>query len=174
MGSEDEHEEILDGETAAATATERVKRTPKTTRSKAAFKATRERVGMTQQDVADALGVRVRSVKRWEHESMPSYHAPAKAYELLESALEGQRKTVSQYVSAVNEQTRGLRAEADPVPITYYRDQAMYDLLGHDEGCYGMANADARATAQELERMGYTVEFHYPTEDAAATPEGAR
>ena len=37
-----------------------------TTRSKADFKCLRERVGLSQQDVASALGVNIRSVKRWE------------------------------------------------------------------------------------------------------------
>ena len=36
------------------------------TRSKADFKALRERVGLSQQDVADAANVTRTSVKRWE------------------------------------------------------------------------------------------------------------
>ena len=39
--------------------------------NKAEFRAMREMVGMTQATLADALGVEVRSVKRWESPSAP-------------------------------------------------------------------------------------------------------
>lgn len=147
-----------------------VDQAPRAMRSKGGFKALRERVGMTQQDVADALDVRVRSVKRWEHESMPEYYAPDKAYELLESALETQRAAVAQCISVAEEQEREQGSDSSVVRITYYRDQAMCDQYGRDEGCFGMVNANARAVAQALERLGYTVEFRYPTEDAVPAP----
>lgn len=56
------------------------------------------------------------------------------------------------------------------MPITYYRDQVMYDEFGCDPGPYGQANANARAMAYELERRGISVEFRYPGEDAVHTP----
>lgn len=39
--------------------------------------------------------------------------------------------------------------------ITYYRTQKEYDELGRDERPFGMANANARAVAESLQRMGY-------------------
>ena len=56
------------------------------------------------------------------------------------------------------------------MPITYYRDQVMYDEFGRDPGPYGQANANARAMAYELERRGIKVEFRYPTDGADCTP----
>ena len=56
------------------------------------------------------------------------------------------------------------------VVMTYFRDQDMYDEFGRDEGPYGVANANARAAAAELERLGLEVEFRYPTEGAMRTP----
>lgn len=47
------------------------------------------------------------------------------------------------------------------MPITYYRNQAVYDECGRDAGPYGQANAASRAIASELERMGIQVEFRY-------------
>lgn len=134
------------------------------------FKATRERVGMSQQDVADALGVQVRSVKRWENDTW-RYDAPEEAYELLQRRLKTQREMVDYAVSIVEEQAENLGRKPDLIPITYFRNQAMFDQYGRDKGCYSIANANARATAQALEALGYAVEFRYPTEGAIRTPE---
>ena len=56
------------------------------------------------------------------------------------------------------------------MPITYYRDQDMYDEFGRGPGPYGQANANARAMAYELERRGIKVEFRYPSDGAVSTP----
>ena len=39
--------------------------------TKADFRATRETIGLTQGDVAEACGVSLRTVKRWEHPDWP-------------------------------------------------------------------------------------------------------
>lgn len=137
--------------------------------TKAEFKALRERVGMSQQNVADALNVNVRSVKRWEHEAYP-YDAPDKAWKLLEHRLDVQRRMVEYAVDVVE------KAGFVPslIPITYYRDQQMYDRGGRDKGLYGIANANARATADVLERMGFEIEFRYPCEDSDSSISAAR
>lgn len=147
--------------------------------SRADFKALRERVGMSQQNVADALNVNVRSVKRWEHEAYP-YDAPDEAWELLEHRLDVQHRMVEYAVDVVESAAEKAGFAPALIPITYYRDQQMYDQCGLDEVAFGIANANARAIADVLERMGYEVEFRYPCEDSdssinaarAATPSG--
>ena len=141
--------------------------------SKAGFKALRERVGMSQQNVADALNVNVRSVKRWEHEFYP-YNAPDEAWELLEHRLDIQNQMVEYAVDVVENAIEKAGYRPSLVPITYYRDQSMYDKDGRDEGAYGIANANARATADVLERMGYDVEFRYPCEGNDSSISAAR
>lgn len=141
--------------------------------SKAGFKALRERVGMSQQNVADALNVNVRSVKRWEHEAYP-YNAPDEAWELLEHRLNVQHQMVEYAVDVVENATEKAGYRPSLIPITYYRDQNMYDKDGRDEGAHGIANANARATADVLERMGYEVEFRYPCEDSDSSISAAR
>jgi transcriptional regulator with XRE-family HTH domain len=143
--------------------------------SKANFKALRERVGMSQQDVADALGVSCRTVKRWEHEA-DRREPPADAFNLLRERLGTQRQMVEYMVDVCERVTRerGLSPSDLGVPITYYRDQAMYDRYGRDLGLFSIANANSRAVAQALEERGYAVEFRYPCEDVDSSISAAR
>lgn len=138
-------------------------------RTKADFKALRERVGLSQHDVADAIMVSIKTIKRWENPSVP-YEAPADAWEYLENVLEVQSNQVSYTLGVLAKQVEQLGGEPAVVPITYYRDQEMYDRYGRDDGPFGWANNVARLTAYELERRGIGYEFRYPNEGAVSTP----
>lgn len=137
--------------------------------TKAGLKALRERVGLSQRDLAAELGVAVQSVKRWEREDMP-YLAPQTAWDVLEHALDVQRQMVDFMLAKVHEIERDIGRPPDLIPITYYRNQKMYDLHGREAGAFGRANATARAVATLLEEEGYKVEFRYPQEGAVQTP----
>lgn len=125
-------------------------------RTKADFRAARDMLGLRQQDVADACGVRLTTVKRWERPG--DTEPPEDAVEWFEGLLEAQRKTVEQGVSAVVASVPLHGA----VQITYYRTQEQFDSVGRDEGPVGMANANARLIAARLDAMGYEVGFAYP------------
>lgn len=130
---------------------------------RAAFKALRERAGMSQQNVADALGTNIRTVKRWEHENY-RYAVPDNAWGLLGSAMERQRASAARALDlAIKERDSAGGKDKSSVPITYYRDQAMHDRFAQEPGPYGVANAEARATAGLLEDNGFDVEFVYPS-----------
>lgn len=139
-------------------------------RTKAAFKALRETVGLSQQNLADELGVVVRSVKRWESPAAEGYRAPDDAWDVLERAREVQRQQVAYALEVVRGQAAALGQAPDAVALTYYRDQAQYDACGRDKGPVGAANANARAVADALEREGHAVEWRYPDEGAVKTP----
>lgn len=126
-------------------------------RSKAEFRALREMAGLSQSDVADALGVTIRSVRRWETPA-PGYRgAPADAWDLLDDAIARQTATVEGSLDVVD----GMPDA--PVQLTYYRNQAQFDAYSREPGDpYGAANANTRLVASELMRRGVDVEFSYP------------
>lgn len=133
------------------------------------FRALREQVGFSQQDVADLMGVNVSSAKRWERPDYP-FSIPDAAWELLESAYELQRQeveyAVDQIVHAASVTRQGSRL---PVVLSYWRTQADYDEAHPNQpGPYGQANAISRAVAEKARALGFEVDFVYgspvPTE----------
>ena len=131
--------------------------------TKANFRAQREVCGLSQNDVADALGVRTLTVKRWERPGFPE--PPADAWEWLSRAVEAHDAAVTSMaaVALARRDTDGV----DYVSITYYRDQAQYDSLGRDPGPVGVVNARARAVGELLARENFEVSYAYPDEGCA-------
>lgn len=139
-------------------------------RGKADFKAKRERLGLTQQDIADALGINIKTVKNWENPRQTRYRISDVAWEYLDRVIDAQAQQVAYACSVVEKRIEELGRKPAVVAITYYRDQATYDRFGREAGPFGQANATARAIACELERMGIQVEFRYPDDGAIPTP----
>lgn len=143
-------------------------------RTKADFKALRERVGLSQQNIADPLGVNIKTAKNWENPNQERYRIPEDAWAYIDTAVEMQRRQVSYACSVVARQVESFGCDPATVPITvpitYYRDQAMYDEFGRDPGPFGQANANARAVGYELERRSIGVEYRHPCDGAIRTP----
>lgn len=118
----------------------------------AAFKAIREMVGASQQDVADALHVESRSVRRWE---AGQNAIPMDAANLLILWLHEFRAGVDAALDAAE----GI----ERVQLTYYRNQEQYDRLGRDKGSVGRVNAIARETALILmDTEDVEIDWSYP------------
>lgn len=132
-------------------------------------RAWREIVGMSQQDIADALGVNVRSVKRWE-DPTADYLAPNDYWEELEERLAVQRGMVDAALERAQAFERETGNPPEKIPVTYFKSQNDYDLHGRDSGPYSMANANARAIGEALEFAGYNVEYRYTREPETRTP----
>lgn len=110
--------------------------------------------------MADAVGVRVTAVKRWERPGWPDPPEDVREY------LEGERDRMADMASFSVDKAIELRDEtgAERVSLSYFRDQGHYDEAGRDPGPYGFANAAARLAAMHLEAEGFEVEFVYPEE----------
>ena len=132
----------------------------------ATFRAIRETIGLTQGDVAKALGVSLRTVKRWEHPDRQE--PPEDAWEWLLGMLERHDAAVDAMVDEALALAREHGPEA--VSITYYREQSQYDACGRDDGPYGFVNSIAREVALDLAVEGIETEFRYQDEGAVSTP----
>lgn len=132
-------------------------------RSKAEFRAIRERVGASRQFVADKLGVAEKSVKRWED---PRYADPPQdAWALLYGMVEAQRRIINSALDVADGMVEATGREPAAFRLNYYRNQNQYDIAGRDDGDYNIANANARAVAIALEALGFSVEWAYPDEE---------
>ena len=135
--------------------------------TKADFRAIRETIGLTQGDVAKALGVALRTVKRWEHPDRQE--PPEDAWAWLMDMHDRHDAMVDEAVDKALAIV-GERGEPAAVVITYYRDQAQHDAHGREPGPYGFANSVAREVALDLNGEGIETEFRYPDDDAIRTP----
>lgn len=129
--------------------------------SKAELKALREMVGLRQCDLARALDVKERSVKRWESPAYPTYHAPQDAWNILEDALRLQQSGVESTLEIVEEWHE--RAGKEPREVTLIYWQSEDDYREHhspaDGGSWRQANANSRATYAALTALGYSARF---------------
>lgn len=127
-------------------------------RGKADFRARREMVGLRQGDVADALGVTVMSVNRWEREGFND--PPDEAWNLIEFHEAEQDRMVGEIAEAFPD---GSRAG-----ITVFRTQDEFEAVkalhgGEGVETFGVANATAMEAARTLDALGVEVRFRYPS-----------
>lgn len=124
------------------------------------FRALRELCGITQQQAADACGVRVLTVKRWERGDAP-VPDDAMAW-LMECVAEHDRGVANELGEIMANLPEGAE-----VCLTYYRTQEQADAEAYHEqaGPHGFLNAVTRSTAEHLVAMGYRVSFSYPDEE---------
>lgn len=124
------------------------------------FRALREMCGVTQQQAADALGVRVLTVKRWEKGETP----------IPDDAMGWLMECVAEHDAGVSESLGRILAAlpaGGEVCMTYYRTQEQADAEAYPEqaGPYGFLNSITRSTAERLVAMGHRVSFSYPDEE---------
>lgn len=126
------------------------------------FRALREICGVTQQQVADVLGVSVLTVKKWEK---GVNRVPGDALAFI-------REAAAEHTRAVRAEVAEAAFSAQPgsaLCLTYYRTQEQADLeaglTGEAAGPYQFLNAVRRSVGERLIDMGYLVSFKYPDEE---------
>lgn len=129
-------------------------------RSAANVRAMREVCGITQQQMADALGVRTMTVKRWESGAIP---APRDALEWIADALREHDAAVAELVGGVVAQV----PSGSECVLDYYRtqEQAQAAAMGGECAPHQFLDAVARSAAERLTFLGYRVSFAYPDEE---------
>jgi hypothetical protein len=134
-----------------------------TNRTKSEFRATRERVGITQTALARILGVEPRSVRRWEN---PNYTGsiPQDAWDVVDAALARQRDVLEFALGKVDEIKKHYDQAPNVVCLPYWLTEGDYVQWSTDadngiEGDWHMANANNMALALRLEERGIDVEW---------------
>ena len=131
-------------------------------RSKAEFRAMRETLGITQQRLADDLGVKVLSVKRWESPSKPQ-NAPEDAWELLDELMAAQDVAVATALAQVSETADRMGKEPDEVVLPYWSNQQDYMehhyLAAESDASWTEINATSRRVAAVLRDYGIKVRW---------------
>lgn len=139
--------------------------------SKADIRAERERMGLSQSEVAERLGVQTRTVKRWE-DPQHFYEPPEDLYEELDELAEQFDRAVREGVGQAH---RMLEQVGEvPITLTYWKRQDQYDRLRGDGGYYGMANAITREVARLLDAEGHATRYEYPESEANTYHAAAR
>lgn len=129
-------------------------------RSKAEFRATREMLGITQQRLADELGVRTMSVKRWESPRYPQ-QAPDDAWALLDDLMAIQDEAVASALEVVRSMEKSQGHGPVEVKLPYWSSQRDYDEHHYvtDEGDWTEVNATSRRVAMMLRWLGFGVRW---------------
>ncbi len=130
----------------------------------ATFRAIREQLGYSQDQLAIELDVSLRTIKRWE--SPAGTEIPAGVEQDLLKLKELQQSAVDTIVDQVKQVEQNIGSDAKTIQMTYYRNQLEYNALGRDKGSYTVANANSRLAGHELERLGYNVVYLYIDEGA--------
>lgn len=130
-------------------------------RSKQEFKALREQIGMSQADLALALGVTERSAKRWESIKYTNYNAPQDAWDILDDALKLQRQVISAALGQIDEAAQEVGGYPASVKLVYWSTQAEYDEYHcvDDDGDWRQANATARIVSYALHERGIETDW---------------
>lgn len=132
-------------------------------RTKAQFRAIRERIGLSQKTLADALGNNVDTVKRWEN---PKYYAiPDDAWKYIDGLLQQHIVAVQSAMETIEGNIEREGHAPTDVTLLYYRSQRHYDMYGRDKGDYQLVNARTREIAALLEDEGIHTVFKYPEDD---------
>ena len=142
-------------------------------RTKQEFRATRERVGMSQAYLARLMGVSTRSVRYWEDANSQRV-PPDEAWEILGKALRRQREVISFAYSKVDEVADRIGHMPESVQLPYWLSESEYNTLSTDaayglDGDWRMANANSIIFAAILEADGVEVEW---VEGNPARPDG--
>lgn len=130
-------------------------------RNKQEFKSLREQVGMSQADLALALDVSERSVKRWESIKYKEYNAPKDAWDILDDALKLQRQVVAAALGQVEEAAQTVGDYPESVKLVYWTSQDEYDKRHciDDDGDWRQANATARIVSYALHERGIETDW---------------
>ena len=132
-------------------------------RTKSEFRAIRERVGITQAEMARMMGVSQRSVRYWE-DANSMRNPPEEAWAILDDALREQQREIAFAMQKVDEIIETAGGDPEVVTLPYWLSESEYLQWSTDAqlgtiGDWRMANANNLALSIRLEERGMTVRW---------------
>ena len=128
-------------------------------KSKAAFRAMRETIGITQQGLADLVGVKILSVKRWESPKYPQ-QSPDAVWDLLHELESEQIHTCHNALAVASKRLQNSTEDRECIEVPYWSSAADYESSrGSEELTWTEANANSRRLAVLLEDRGVSVQW---------------
>ena len=135
-----------------------------TDRTPAEFQATRKRVGVSCSDLARALGIEVRTVRRWESPSSPAVPFD-QAWDLLDKMMQQRAQAIDAAIDELERQERERGGVASVSLPIWPSDAAWSQAHPGEQGGARFANSINCAVADVAEALGYAVEWVWPETD---------
>ena len=129
-------------------------------KTKIQFKALREALGLTSEDVANFVGLKPGSTRQWELAGRPESRPSQAGWDYLAKTSAEQNEIGTR---ALNElygfaKSHGLALEDVTLVMVYYRNQKDYEGDGRS-GSYAVHNATMRALMSVVSSCGGEVQF---------------
>ena len=134
-----------------------------TDRTPAEFQAMRKRVGVSCSDLAHALGIEVRTVRRYESPSSPAVPFD-QAWDMLDGMMKRRAQAIDAAIDELERQERE-RGVASVSLTIWPSDAAWSEAHPGERGSARFANSINCALADVAEALGYTVEWVWPETD---------
>lgn len=128
------------------------------------FRACREYVGWTQQEVANNLEINVTTVKRWERPLQP-FDPPEFAWKWMDAELKAHDSEVDRVLDIVDRIEEHDGKTLDPVKLVMFHNRDGHSRLRPDGRSSGFHNAVQREVWQCLSDNGHNVEFIWASEN---------
>lgn len=125
-------------------------------KTKIQFKALRESLGLTSEDVANAVGLKAGSTRQWELVGRPESRPSQAGWDFLEKKLTEQQEVVTRAADSLSKS----EAPAPVLYLPYFRNQGDYEESGH-EGSHSVHNANMRAIAAHCRAAGLCKDIQF-------------
>lgn len=139
-------------------------------KTKAAFRALRESCGLTQQDLADAVGVHITSIKKWENPNSHLKEIPDDVWDFLVTEFNSQAEEAERAFQALVK----LIESNEPIAVRYYRTQEELDDAQKDLGLsrnFRCVNAITLKVVNKLKDVGIEFDIFYPDQMEIIEPQ---
>lgn len=133
-------------------------------RTKANFRALREKMDISQDTLAMHVHVSPKTMKNWENPNHPM-NPPEDVWQWLIDKHFIFTNTINNALDKVEEIKKQVGNYPKYVTLTYYRSQYEYNKHAREHaGSFAFVNAMTRATGLELERLGIEILYTYPND----------